>query len=338
MRRPNGSGSVYKLSGKRHKPWCAKVVTGWSETGQPKYKYVGYYRTKTEAQEALAVYKATPAMAAHITFSKAYERFIAECDKSPGTIAFYKSAYNRMSAIFHTDLDKLSLDQMQELCDQPPVTYARAMAVKKVLSSVLTWGYAHDYCLASRKELLEYLKLPERPTKTKAEAWTDEEVLEAFDRQWTGAIVLLFTGLRFGELLALTADQIHLDEQYIDVQKSKTKAGIRQVPIPDGLLPYVRAYIKSGAIGKGRQWWGNHLWPDEIRHTHHDCRHTYITMLTAAGVDSRMIKALVGHAGDVTTDVYTHLSMRRKIDTVNQAFERYFPVARSDGKTERLLA
>ena len=30
MRLPNGYGSVYKLSGKRRKPWAARVTTGWT--------------------------------------------------------------------------------------------------------------------------------------------------------------------------------------------------------------------------------------------------------------------------------------------------------------------
>lgn len=338
MRRQNGTGSVYKLSGKRHKPWCAKVVVDWTEKGQPVYKYVGYYKTKTEASTALMQYHTAPELVQHISFKDAYQRWSADYDGAPGTMALYRSTYKRMAEIHETDLDRLTLDAMQALCDQPPVTYARATAVKKLLSAVLSWGFAHDYCPASRKELLSYIKLPERPAKTRAQAWTDDEVLQAFDKHWVGAILLLFTGLRFGELLALTPDQVHLDEQYIDVQVSKTKAGIRQVPIPDGLVPYIREYISCEPFGRSKEWFNSHLWPPEIAHRHHDCRHTYITMLTAAGVDSRMIKALVGHAGDVTTDVYTHLSIQQKIDTVNCAFEAYFPRRAPDGKTERLLA
>lgn len=52
-----------------------------------------------------------------------------------------------------------------------------------------------------------------------------------------------------------------------------------------------------------------------------------------------MIKALVGHTGDVTTDVYTHWSMERKREIVNNAFEYWFPkFANSHEGMDRLLA
>ena len=37
MKNENGSGSVYKLSGKRRKPWVATVTTGY-ENGKQKEK------------------------------------------------------------------------------------------------------------------------------------------------------------------------------------------------------------------------------------------------------------------------------------------------------------
>ena len=56
MRRGNGDGSIYKLSGKRRRPWAVRVNTGWTLEGKQMYKYVGYYRTKTEAKDALTDY------------------------------------------------------------------------------------------------------------------------------------------------------------------------------------------------------------------------------------------------------------------------------------------
>ncbi len=52
MRRPNGGGSIYKLSGNRRRPWTIRITTGW-EGKKQKYKMVGYYGTKEEAEMAL---------------------------------------------------------------------------------------------------------------------------------------------------------------------------------------------------------------------------------------------------------------------------------------------
>ena len=57
MRLPNSFGSIHKMSGNRRRPWCVRKTTGWNEKGQPIYYYVGYYRTKAEAMEALLTLK-----------------------------------------------------------------------------------------------------------------------------------------------------------------------------------------------------------------------------------------------------------------------------------------
>ncbi|MGN1119331.1 MAG: hypothetical protein ACI4Q4_03165 [Oscillospiraceae bacterium] len=54
MRQPNGFGSVYKLPGKRRKPWRVRKTKGWiidEETGQTRQEFIniGYYATRQEA-------------------------------------------------------------------------------------------------------------------------------------------------------------------------------------------------------------------------------------------------------------------------------------------------
>lgn len=328
MRRANGSGSVYKLSGKRHKPWCAKAVTSWKDNGQPIYQYIGYFKTKSEAQDALALYRAAPEKAKHITVAKAWERWLSDTSIKKSSIDSYRSAYKRLAPIYDTDLDKLNLTTMQALCDHKPVTYAKAAVTKKVLSALLEWGFAHDYCSSSRKALLDYIRLPERPgpQETRNRPWEPWEIERAFDKHWIGTIILLFTGLRFSELLSLKTEDIHLDQMYLEVRDAKTRAGIRKVPIPEGLRPYWEEYIQAGFIGRSRTYWNNRLWSKEMNHRHHDCRHTYSSMLAQAEVDARVVKKIMGHKGDVTIDVYTHYDMDYLRDTVNKAFARWFPV------------
>ena len=57
IRNPNGYGSVYKLSGKRRRPFVASITTGQDElTGKQKRQILGYYATRKEAMQALADY------------------------------------------------------------------------------------------------------------------------------------------------------------------------------------------------------------------------------------------------------------------------------------------
>lgn len=53
-------------------------------------------------------------------------------------------------------------------------------------------------------------------------------------------------------------------------------------------------------------------------HRPHDTRHTCISLLTAAGVDDKIIKRIVGHAGHSITDtVYTHFEIDQLLNAIN---------------------
>lgn len=65
MKRANGDGSVYKIGGKRRKPFGARVTIGWQldpETGRSKqiYQSIGTFATRVEAETALNNYLQTP--------------------------------------------------------------------------------------------------------------------------------------------------------------------------------------------------------------------------------------------------------------------------------------
>ena len=54
---------------------------------------------------------------------------------------------------------------------------------------------------------------------------------------------MIYTGVRIDELLSLKKENIHLEEHYFDVIKSKTENGIRKVPISDYIYPFVENWI-----------------------------------------------------------------------------------------------
>ena len=74
----NGTGSVYKLSGKRRKPWIAVVTTGYSLEGKQLRKVIGTFLTKREAQEELLRYNKNPLLFAKITFGGVRQRWWKE--------------------------------------------------------------------------------------------------------------------------------------------------------------------------------------------------------------------------------------------------------------------
>ena len=168
-----------------------------------------------------------------------------------------------------------------------------------------------------------------------------------------GAMIMLYAGLRQGEVLALNWEDIDFENRLIHVTKSrevlsnkptiktpKTKAGYRDVPMPDilydallsvrkkkGLVcPDTKGRLMSGSAYKSA-WNGfmNHLnviaggtkacGPKHPhiqvidRMTAHMLRHTYATILFDAGVDVKSAQKFLGHADiEVTLSIYTHLS------------------------------
>lgn len=85
MKRANGDGSVYKIGGKRRKPFGARITVGWQidpNTGSARqiYQSIGTFATRVEAETALNNYLQNPYdIEAHkITFSGVYDLWSAE--------------------------------------------------------------------------------------------------------------------------------------------------------------------------------------------------------------------------------------------------------------------
>jgi integrase len=145
----------------------------------------------------------------------------------------------------------------------------------------------------------------------------------------------LFSGLRMGELRALEWDAIDFDRGLIHVRRSwdhiegpvepKSRAGRRSVPLaaelrtdlashrlacgrPEGLV-FGRAVdwpFNPGSVNirAGRAWKAANL--DRI--TLHECRHTFASLMIAAGVNAKALAVYMGHSSVmVTFDLYGHL-------------------------------
>lgn len=170
------------------------------------------------------------------------------------------------------------------------------------------------------------------------------------------ALFMLLTGTRRGECLALNWDtsidmehrlfHIHsiVDyysdyEEAVVVNRTKTKAGVRSIPMCQALFdllneipPHERHGLLFSTDGKPinypqfRVLWKQFL--DAINNqllskahgqtlkfscTPHDLRHTYATLLYDAGVDVKTAQSYLGHSSSkMTMELYTHLSKSRK--------------------------
>ena len=197
----------------------------------------------------------------------------------------------------------------------------------------------------------------------KREALTEEQIVTVTNCRsgewWLLGLMLLYTGCRRGELLALRYEDIDRKEKKIRINKklnysngniptieerTKTEAGMRTID----LLPILEDAIPTGHIGLifhepdgtplkmatiARVWkeycrtvgfveldgQGKEVFPV----TPHCLRHTFATICFDAGIDAKSTAAMLGHADEsITMELYTHLSASHRKET-SQKLEEY---------------
>jgi integrase len=205
---------------------------------------------------------------------------------------------------------------------------------------------------------------------------TDDEI-NLITNTWRGhrmgvpAMVILYCGLRRGEILALKWSDIDFANKEIHINKAiihihgkpmlkgpKSKAGIRDVPIPNFLVellkkvkptselfcPSVEGEVMTSVAYK--RAWDSYLHYLNIqaggrdasrinpkvqkvdRITAHMLRHTYATLLYDANVDIKSTQRYLGHSDiETTLEIYTHLTKHKQdesIRAINRHFEERF--------------
>lgn len=145
----------------------------------------------------------------------------------------------------------------------------------------------------------------------------------------------MYAGLRRGELLALRWEDVDLVGGVIHVERSwdakegavgpKSRAGRRTVPIPAALREYlVEHKLRSGrhvGLVFGTSY-TQPFTPSNIRKRAnaawtraglepiglHECRHTFASLMIAAGVNAKALSTYMGHSSvTITLDRYGHL-------------------------------
>lgn len=157
----------------------------------------------------------------------------------------------------------------------------------------------------------------------------------------TAAMLMLFAGLRRGEVAACVLDgsdtikvtkAIDWPSNQPEIKPPKSKAGIRSIPV----LPPLKPFIEPGyaiATEEGIAPVTRNVFLRMHRtfvklcgvdFRCHDLRHTFATLLFDAGVDVKTAQTWLGHDDPmVTMRIYTHLSKQRASSSAELA-EKHF--------------
>ncbi|MEG0564928.1 MAG: site-specific integrase, partial [Hungatella sp.] len=213
------------------------------------------------------------------------------------------------------------------------------------IRAVLRYGIDDGALVRDVTANIKRLKYEPKPKR----ALTNEERqlienAELTDKERAFVSLLLYTGTRRNECLALTREDIDLEKRTIRINKTlvpsnkavdavqsmtKTEAGNRILPISAPLLPILEEYCKDfrghlfltpsgcyyrtnlfqrfwrGILSKIKAANDNRPIADDI--TPHIFRHTYASDLYKAGYDIKAAQYLLGHTDIATTlDTYTH--------------------------------
>lgn len=343
MKLPNGYGSVTKLSGARRNPWMARLTTDFTDEGVQIRTILGYFPTRTAALQALAEYHHSPfdLKQSKVTVEEIYKRWYNENiddNTNQSTLRQTEAAYNRLEPLHKTPMRDLKVAQMQELINQYKSSYHAQCKVKQLLNKLFEVCIDHDVISSNPTNRLRITAETNKTESTRT-AFTQEEI----DLIWKNkedikaryALMLIYSGVRVGELVDLKVQDVNLEERYFKVKKSKTESGIRVVPIAEKVYPlWVKCieeskcgYVMHNAYGDRmvyntyhRTYWQPLMKHLGFKHVVHETRHTCITLLTLANVNPTIIKNIVGHksAMSLTEKVYTHIDIKPLIEAINK--------------------
>lgn len=328
-KRENGEGSVYKRKDIKRRPWVVALPASYSldEQGKmiKKQEILGHYASSKEAKAALAHYLEHPVVEINMTvddlhtlwLSRAEYKNLAKQSKDCYNAAWKKIPEDVKSIKFR----ELRTEDMQKCIDAYLNQSKTSLSYIKGSFSVLyDIAMERDICY---KDYSKFLKLPKKK-KVEIHPFTEEEVAKIKKAAEDNVpyadiiLILIYTGFRISELLALNPDDYLIEERML-IGGLKTEAGEnRHVPVLPIVEPYLMARLKLGgqklickkdgtgySSGYMRKKYYGALDAIGVRRlSPHSCRKTCATMMVESGVTPEATQMILGHEEYSTTLKY----------------------------------
>ena len=231
---------------------------------------------------------------------------------------------------------------------------ARKDEIKNSGPEYMTLDLVKDLCSALRKEVEQAEAMPDHAVNERADAkHTEKEIAVRDARQWRlFFLVLIYTGIRRGEAVALQWQDIDFEAKTVRIQRgleyTKEKgvyettpksSRIRDISLTPELIELLKALKKAQASAGILTPWifnsadtADHLFPtsptkyfttfcerNQLPHLWpHLCRHTWATLTYEQTGDILAVSKVLGHADPaVTLRVYSHTSEQAKKKAVD---------------------
>lgn len=345
---PNGFGTIYKLPGKRSKPYRAVKTDKWvydPVTGKGKQIRftIGYYSTREEAMIALSNYNENPydIKTDSITFEEVYEKWSQSYFptlSSASSVRTVTAAYSYCNGLYKMRMRDIKTEHLEGTILNAQVGDATKSRIKSLFNMLYRYAMAHEICDKDYASLMFASGNPiKRDTQKEVIPFSQEEILLLWDNidiiPFTDMIIIgIYSGWRPKELSGLKVADIDLNT---NIMKGgmKTAAGKnRIVPIHPLIRPLIENRMNEAKTLKseylfndinGQQ--GTYMTYDKyikrfrkamerlkLKHRPHETRHTFITKAKACHVDEHILKLIAGHSEqDLTERIYTHRTIEQ---------------------------
>lgn len=351
-KRANGEGSIYYNEKKRL--YIGQVVMGYDENGKIKRKSVSG-ENKTEVRQRmkqieLQIFNGEFIDESSITiYNLAYQMIIDKYNMNEITQNTYEthlSTLKRLKPIYNTPLQQANETQIRAYL-QKHLDYSDSVIKKNYQMLKSTFLEAEKRGIIIKSPMIDIKKPKSKQKKEKVRALTIEEqqklidVLQHNDIKYSQQMLLsMLTGLRMGEINALTVKDINLRFKTINVNKTisrgekgkailgdvtKTEAGTRIIPITDEIKPLISECVKysdgflfltsSGGFVTTNQvnmelqrtLKKYNILDENVRGkvSCHSLRHTYATRCIEGGMSAKILQRLLGHT-DITVTMNTY--------------------------------
>jgi integrase len=352
--------------------WYYVIELGKGLDGKRKQKKKRGFKTKKEAQKALNEAIHALNTGTYIEPSKMLLGEYLEDWLENKRIQVKESTYKKYYWIINShlnpiigdialsDLKPIHVQQfLLTLSNDKGLSSENIRKVHSVLSSALKQAVKLELIFKNVAALIE----PPRATKSEMKVWDLEEVQQFLNnaqsnRYYIAYLIALTTGMRQGEILALTWKDIDFDNAVLQVrqtlshdgkkinQHTKTAAGTRTIALPEELLVELKKHrvqqakekLLAGSLYEDlnlivctnvgtplnprnllRNFYGQTDKAGLERIRFHDLRHTHATLLLKQGVHPKIVAERLGHADTrITMDRYSHLLPNMQRDTAQQ--------------------
>jgi integrase len=331
LRNPNGFGSIDKLTGRRRNPYRARKTIGY-ENGKQKRLTIGYFKTNKDAMKALFEQIDVEYSGSSFNLKEIYEMWKNQNFKNfaKNTITLYETAFRNLFELHDRNFNNIKLMELQEHFNSMNISSSSKRPIKSLLKSL--YRYALTYELVD-KDYASLIKLENIIPIVKRRIFTKKEInvlLKNYEDIIVSTIlIMIYTGIRVGEMLTLKRKNINLSKKFIKCG-IKTKAGKdRVIPIHPKIylilnklldLKLDKTYLINMSYSIYRDKFNRTLNKIAIKpHTTHDCRHTFASIMSNADANQSAIKAIIGHSSFNTTEkIYIHKNFKELKKAINK--------------------